>query len=295
MFSRYLQLCQAMVHFAAGRWGRVVGSAAYAAEGSPPIRSAALTLIARLAARRGDPAAHDLLAEAWPLALATGEPQRIGPTAAAIAEAAVLAGDPERARDPVRTAATLAQQHGTPAVRAELGYWLHTLSPQEADEPADDLLEREPYTMLRVGRWREAHQIWQAAGFRYEAAVALSRSDEVDDELRSLADLDDLGAEPMARAVRASLRLRGIAGVPRGPQPSTKDHPLGLTARQSEVARLVAQGMTNAEIAAHLVVSVRTVDSHVAAVLAKAGVANRRGLVARFVELGMTLDGDAAG
>lgn len=43
--------------------------------------------------------------------------------------------------------------------------------------------------------------------------------------------------------------------------------------------RLLAEGLTNAEIADRLVVSVRTVDSHVAAVLAKLGVASRQDAV----------------
>ena len=51
-----------------------------------------------------------------------------------------------------------------------------------------------------------------------------------------------------------------VSKVPRGPLPSTRDNPSGLTQRQSEVAQLVVQGMTSAEIAAHLVVSIRTVD-----------------------------------
>jgi DNA-binding NarL/FixJ family response regulator len=46
----------------------------------------------------------------------------------------------------------------------------------------------------------------------------------------------------------------------------------GLTAREQEVARLVAEGLTNKEIAARLQLSVRTVESHVRHVLAQARV-----------------------
>jgi DNA-binding NarL/FixJ family response regulator len=45
--------------------------------------------------------------------------------------------------------------------------------------------------------------------------------------------------------------------------------------------------MTNAEIADHLVLSVRTVDSHVAAVLEKLGARTRRDAVARAADLGV--------
>ena len=57
---------------------------------------------------------------------------------------------------------------------------------------------------------------------------------------------------------------------------STRANPAGLTDRQLEVLELLAEGLTNAEIAGRLVVSVRTVDHHVAAILAKLNVGSRR-------------------
>ena len=50
---------------------------------------------------------------------------------------------------------------------------------------------------------------------------------------------------------------------------------------------LLSQGCTNAEIADRLVMSTRTVDSHVAAVLAKLGVATRRAAAAKAADLGV--------
>ena len=50
---------------------------------------------------------------------------------------------------------------------------------------------------------------------------------------------------------------------------------------------LLSQGCTNAEIADRLVISTRTVDSHVAAVLAKLGVATRRAAAAKAADLGL--------
>ena len=49
--------------------------------------------------------------------------------------------------------------------------------------------------------------------------------------------------------------------------------------------RLDERGMTNAEIAQRMVVSVRTVDHHVTAILAKLGVSSRRDVVRRAAEL----------
>jgi DNA-binding NarL/FixJ family response regulator len=57
---------------------------------------------------------------------------------------------------------------------------------------------------------------------------------------------------------------------------SPRCHPAGLTERQAEILALLGSGATNAEIAARLVLSVRTVDHHVSAVLQKLGVTSRR-------------------
>jgi DNA-binding CsgD family transcriptional regulator len=56
------------------------------------------------------------------------------------------------------------------------------------------------------------------------------------------------------------------------PRPSA---PAGLSARELDVVRLVAEGLANKAIAAHLHLSVRTVESHVRHVLTKAGLNNR--------------------
>ncbi len=76
--------------------------------------------------------------------------------------------------------------------------------------------------------------------------------------------------------------------VPQGPREATRSNPAGLTARQAEVLELLSEGLTNAEIAERLVVSERTAEHHVAAVLRKLGVSDRREAAARASELGLT-------
>jgi DNA-binding NarL/FixJ family response regulator len=148
---------------------------------------------------------------------------------------------------------------------------------------------RHPYALLADGRWREAADAWQAAGFPYEYAMELSESPDPDDHLTALATLDALGAAPLARRVRARLRDLGVARIPRGPASRTRGNPAGLTGRQAEVMHLLIQGMTNAEIADTLVLSVRTIDSHVAAVLGKLGSRTRKDVVTRAADLGITI------
>jgi DNA-binding NarL/FixJ family response regulator len=85
---------------------------------------------------------------------------------------------------------------------------------------------------------------------------------------------------------RAAGRLRELGlRVPAGPREATRANPAGLTARQLEVLELLAEGLTNTEIAERLVVSPRTAEHHVAAVLRKLGAATRRDAVRRAAEL----------
>jgi DNA-binding CsgD family transcriptional regulator len=58
--------------------------------------------------------------------------------------------------------------------------------------------------------------------------------------------------------------------------------PEGLTEAEAKVAVLASRGASNAEIAAALVVSVRTVEAHLGRVYAKLGLASRRQLMTGF-------------
>jgi DNA-binding NarL/FixJ family response regulator len=63
-----------------------------------------------------------------------------------------------------------------------------------------------------------------------------------------------------------------------------------LTARQSQVLALVAEGLRNAEIARRLYLSQRTVDNHVSAILGKLGADNRVEAAAKAANLGLLED-----
>jgi len=66
--------------------------------------------------------------------------------------------------------------------------------------------------------------------------------------------------------------------------------PAGLSAREVEVVRLIAQGMTNREIAAALVISERTVAVHVRRILSKLGVKGRVEAAGVAIRLGLVPD-----
>ena len=69
--------------------------------------------------------------------------------------------------------------------------------------------------------------------------------------------------------------------------------PDGLTPREAEVLALIAEGLTNTEIADRLVVSAATVKSHVNHIFAKAGVRDRAQAVVYAYEHGLAEPGGA--
>jgi len=134
----------------------------------------------------------------------------------------------------------------------------------------------EPYRLHAGGDPGAAAAAWTRIGCPYEAADAGADAADEDVVRSALAALTGLGARPgRARAARR-LRELGVRSIPRGPRASTG--PDGLTAREQEVLALVRSGDTDAEVAARLHLSTRTVEHHVSAVLRKTGARTRRDL-----------------
>jgi DNA-binding CsgD family transcriptional regulator len=244
-------------------------------EGRSVYAAPALGVIGRAKARRGDADAEAVLATAVELGTGLREVQWTAPAAAAAAECAWLRGDADEAARLAGDMYAEVSALTTPAFRSELVYWLAKAGRSHPDGVHG------PYGLLAAGRWREAAELWRDCP--YEHALALSESPDAADLLAALTALEALEAAPLARIVRRRLRELGVT-APRGPAPATRSNPAGLTARQLEVLRLLAEGLSNAEIADRLVLSVRTAANHVAAVLDKLGVHTRAEAVEAGVE-----------
>ena len=134
-----------------------------------------------------------------------------------------------------------------------------------------------------VVHFEEALAFCRPAGYRPELAwschdyaeTLLLRNDPGDYQNASrlldegLSISTELGMRPLMERI-AALRERAESLPARAPA-----YPDGLTGREVEVIRLVAAGRTNPEIAEELVVSVRTVSTHVTNILTKISAANR--------------------
>lgn len=241
----------------------------------------ALPPLARLLARRGAADAPAVLARVRDFAHRADCYHDWLAADLAETEAAWLTGRPADAREAITRLDRLTDRPGRETERGELHRWKRRLGlPHEVPAGCPDV-----YAAGIRGDWQEAATAWERIGAPYERALELLDSGEIEPTLRALEILDDLGAASAAHHARARLRALGLSSVPRGPQPATRANPAGLTGRQLEILHLLARGLTNTEIAAHAVLSVRTVDHHVSAVLQKLGAPNRRraAVVAREV------------
>ncbi|MFL6204166.1 MAG: ATP-binding protein [Acidimicrobiales bacterium] len=246
--------------------------------------------LGRLRSRRGDPGGVEALEEALQHLGDSDEAQLIAPIHIALAEAAWFKGDQ----------ATLARHvEATIPFGPLLDHCMTrelVIFSRRAGIDWTPLLEPDQATALALaGDHRGLAALWESAGILYEAADALVDSDDVDDVRRGHEVLTRLGANPRAQMAARKLRDLGARDVPRGPRATTRANAAGLTARELEVASLLAEGLTNAEIAERLIVSAKTVDHHTSAVLTKLGVSSRRHVAQAASKLGLDLSPSVAG
>jgi DNA-binding CsgD family transcriptional regulator len=242
-----------------------------------------LAFLGRILARRGDPEATALIERAWGIAIAIGEDQKTATAGGARIELAWLEGDLAGVRSIGVDLLEVAVRASHAFLRGEVLRYL-----RRAGEPVEPFPGCLPAFAAGItGDWATAARLWEETVNPYHQALELTESPEVAVASDGLRILDRLGAIAAARLVRRQLRERGVRSLPRGPRAATRANPGRLTDRQLEVLALLAEGRTNTEIAARLVVSPRTVDNHVAALLRRLDVRSRRELAEAAARLGL--------
>ncbi len=292
-WTLYMRAWRGRAHLEMGNWSQALRDAETVAQqpGCIPVnRVCALIVMARVRIRRGEPGAEEILAEARELAVGTQEPQRICPVAAAAAELAWLRDDHAAAVRDAQWGLEFTRLVRNPWPRSELSFWLW----KSGGEPPAQIELTEPVDAHLAGDHGAAAAAWQRVGCPYEEALALAQTEVEEAQRRALQIFESLGAQPMAARVRQQLRAQGVRDVPRGARASTRANPHGLTRREMQILELVAEGMRNAAIARKLFVSPKTVDHHVAAILAKLGVSTRGEAARAAHDLGLTAKGTNA-
>lgn len=279
---------RARLHFLRGRWTASGEDAAAVidGQGAPLALIWPLVLSALLGLRRGgDPAIIDRNLElARTHASELGEPLMQLAVLSAYAERAWLTGDRHPALDDA--AAIVAKADRMPGNAWAIGDLLVWLARTGAEPIAGQVAE--PHRLELEGRHGEAAEAWLALGAPFDSALAGVHDRSPAGAAGALARLLQLDVERSAARARGMLLERGVPSLPAPVRRATRSNPAGLTNRQLDVARLVAQGLTNQELAERLYISPKTADHHVSAVLGKLGLRSRREVVRSARELGLT-------
>jgi DNA-binding NarL/FixJ family response regulator len=181
------------------------------------------------------------------IAAATAQPEALSALAHALGEIALLDGDPPQAVQQFRQALDLLREVTVPYCHAS--------------------------TQLRAGVACTAANQPEAAAGHLTNAYRTARK---------------LGARPLATHIAQALEALGEPVTERlGSGAAARFRSGDLTRRQREILQLVALGQTNAEIARTLTLSRRTVEMHVANILATLDSRSRADAVRRATELGL--------
>jgi DNA-binding CsgD family transcriptional regulator len=192
-----------------------------------------------------------------------GGPGRRAALLPAYVEVMCAIGDPDAAQPGCAELEEIARAEEKPGALAALAAHARGLTALAAGHPQPALASL-----------RTASQLWRELEAPYESARA---RELIGLACRELGDEDTATLE-LAAARDTFARLGAATNVERidsSAGPERREASGGLTARELEVLRLLSAGKTNREIAAGLVLSVRTVDRHVSNIYAKLGVSSR--------------------
>jgi DNA-binding CsgD family transcriptional regulator len=154
---------------------------------------------------------------------------------------------------------------------------------EQAQNDAEQEGEQPLLWRIHVGRGR----MHDAQGRREEAASAFASAAGL---------IAELCARIPEGEIRQNFAKRAEALMPKAQLPTAKQMAKrefgGLTDRERDVARLIARGKSNRDTATALVVSERTVETHVSSILSKLGFSSRAQIAAWAVEKGLLRDNE---
>src|SRR5439155_13736856 len=190
-----------------------------------------------------------------------------GPLLAQLVDVQLVQPDRAGAAQTAERLSEIARRSGEPRAKAEAELaWGSVRAAAEDPAAARGHLERSLGLFVRL---RMPHAAARAHLAMAQAIAGTDRDTAVQEGRQALRTFEDLGATQDADRAAAFLRSLGVAG-------RTGPKLLGeLSKREVEVLRLLGEGLTNAEIAARLYISTKTVATHVGNVFAKLQLRNR--------------------
>lgn len=277
-WTMYLQAYRARFDLDRGDWERAAqcaGLLANRAGSSAITRIPALVVLAQAKMRRGEDGVDALLDEALQLALPTGELQRIERVILARAEYAWHRGNTSALAAETDDGLRHLEGHSDPWLEGELCFW-------RSRAQAVTGIRNIPrgYAAAVAGDWRRAAEWFAEHRLPFEQAMMLLEGDE-EALLRAEASIEQLGA------VTLKPRLERARAAAQGVRKSAQQNPFGLTNRELEILRLLAEGHTNAQLARKLFIATKTIDHHVSAILGKLHARSRAHAVTVAHELGL--------
>jgi DNA-binding CsgD family transcriptional regulator len=258
-----------------GRWLEAEALAPTVLDRPDAVSLARITVlvgIGRLHARRGQADSQRYLDEAVAMAMRHGRLEPVAGAVPASIEAMWLNGD---CIGVCRTAEAAVAN----SVAVQNPWWLGEIQAilRRAGRRAVDVPYpiAEPYRLELAGEWRAAAEWWHSRGCIYQTGVVLGSADDATAVSQGIRLLDGLGATAAAAWARRRLRALGVTAIPRGPRPTTIANPARLTRREQDVLSLVADGLSNAEIASRLFLSRKTVERHLSGAMHKLDASSR--------------------
>ena len=244
--------------------------------GNTPFSVYALGLLGLIHLEQGElEAARPLLEESLAIGKQTGVETDAVHLALGLARLSALQGDAPAARSIYQETLTLLFEYNV--YKESVAASLEGLATLEAGQGA---------LRQAVRLWGAAHALREVIGApmhlvncaSYEQAVALART-ALGELAFAAAWVEGCSMTPeqvLAPPAQASAPAQGTPrSLVNAPPNKPVTYPSGLTVREMEILRLLAQGWTDAQIAEHLVISPRTVNHHTTSLYGKLGVSSR--------------------